>query len=61
MMTTTTSPIPNLVVSAVTPVPIKPVSAPTKSGSSSKKIAKATKSGDKKKSPDAPIFLRSES
>jgi len=58
MMTTTTSPIPNLVVSAATPVPIKPVSAPTKSGSSSKKIAKATKSSDKKKSPDAPIFLR---
>merc|ERR1712151_694347 len=53
----TSAPIPNLVVSSVHPVPIKPVSAPTK-GSSAKKTSKSTKSSDKKKSQDAPIFLR---
>ena len=59
-MTTTSGPIPNIIVSSNTPaLQIKPVPALSKSGAKKSK----SKSGDKnkKKNQDAPIFLRSES
>lgn len=54
----TNDPIPNLVVSAASAIPLKPVSSPSKSNIGVKKSPKSAKSNDKKKSQDAPIFLR---